>query len=292
MPVPSVPRRAAPPRKKTPKSPSPAPVTHILDGPVEDSPETLTNVKTDAITRSKHELQDDRHEEIGEIDKDVESVPEADKSPAPEKPAPISLDEAVTESPQPQAEENQAEKETGDDRGTHEPEIYIGEPEETYESPPVSPALDQKDATPLSPVPIAPAAQAGELEKELIEEPDEELTEEKEEAARRKRVAEKLGKMGGINPLAPRPPVASPPAEDEDEREDSTEYETVEQPGTSATSTRLASETARRDSKDSAISNPSVYESPELEAPTREESTKSVGSSNVPAPATHEDGEY
>jgi myosin tail region-interacting protein MTI1 len=292
MPVPSVPRRAAPPRKKTPKSPSPAPVTHILDGPLKDSPESSTNFKTDAITQSEHELQHDRQEEIGEVDKDVESVPEADKSPAPKKSAPILSDEAVTESPQPQVEENQAEKEIGGDRGTREPEIYIGEPEETYQSPPVSPALAQKDARPISPALISPAAQADELEKELIQEPGEELTEEEEESARRKRVAEKLGKMGGVNPLAPRPPVASPPAEDEDEREDSTESETVEQPATSATSTGLTSETARRDSKDSAIPSPSVHESSELEAPTRKESTKSVESGNVLAPATQEDGEY
>jgi hypothetical protein len=206
----------------------------------------------------------------------------------------------VTESPP--VEKNDSEKGPGDDHGTREPEMYIGESTETHESPSGTPALAEKESEP-EPAVLSPAIQAGKVADGLTERPAEEPTEEEEEeAARRKRVAEKLGKMGGINPLAPRPSVASPPANDEDEKKDSTVSEAVEPPVTSLSSAKLTSETARRESKDSITAPPAslpVHESAlshlpssEHEKPPRKESTKSVESGDVPEPATQEDGEY
>jgi hypothetical protein len=130
------------------------------------------------------------------------------------------------------------------------------------------------------------------------EQPVEEPTDE-EEAARRKRVTEKLGKMGGINPFAPRPPVASPPVDDEVETGDSTGFE---QPVASPPSAELTSETARRDSEDSYATppaSPPIHESKvtpppssEREMPSRKQSAKSVESGNMPEPAAQKDGEY
>jgi hypothetical protein len=290
MPVPSVPRRAAPPRKKIPKSPSPAPDTHILDDPLKDSPETSTDIKTGAVAESEHELQGDRQEEIGEVDKEgVGDVPEANKSPAPRKPTPILSDgHMVDESPQAEETGNETTEVFGGDHGTREPEIYIGEPAETHGSSSGIPTSAKKETNPV---------EAGEWQEDSVEEPTEDLTEE-EEVARRKRVAEKLEKMGGFNPLAP-PPIASPPANDDTERKDSIS-EDVEHPVTSPT--KFVSETTRQGSRDSAIAppaSPPVHQSTDssplsskIEAPTRKESTKSVESGNRPDPVSQEDGEY
>jgi hypothetical protein len=305
MPVPSVPRRAAPPRKKTPKSPSPAPVTRILDETPRDSPETSTDIKSDAVEERHHELQGgDRQEEIGEVDKEVGSVPEADKSPVPAKPTPIlSEGNMVADSPaQVEKSENEAEATRGD-HGTREPEMYIGEPADTHESQSGRPALTEMETTSVEPTVLSPPVRTGEVEEGLIEEPVEELTEEEEEVARRKRVAEKLGMMGGINPLAPRPPFASsPPTDDEVKRKDRTGSEGVEHPVVSSPSVKFPSETTRQGSKDSANASPPIHEStvsqppsPELEVPARKDSTKSVESSHVLEPVSHqdhEDGEY
>ena len=305
MPVPSVPRRAAPPRKKTTKSPSPAPVTRILDETPRESPETSTDVKSDAVEERHHELQGgDRQEEIGEVDKEVGSVPEADKSHVPAKPAPIlSEGNMVADSPaQVEKSENEAEATRGD-HGTREPEMYIGEPADTHESQSGSPALTETETTPVEPVVLSPPVRTGEVEEGLVEEPVEELTEEEEEVARRKRIAEKLGMMGGINPLAPRPPFASsPPTDDEVKRKDRTGSEGVEHSVVSSPSAKFPSETTRQGSKDSVNASPPIHEStvsqtpsPELEAPARKDSTKSVESSHVLEPVSHqdhEDGEY
>ncbi|KIM81016.1 hypothetical protein PILCRDRAFT_821853 [Piloderma croceum F 1598] len=247
MPVPSVPRRAAPPRKKIPKSPSPVPDTHILDNQLKDSPETSIDIKSGAVAESEHELQADRQEEIGEVDKEgVGDLPEANKSPAPRKLTPMLSDgHMVDESPQVEENENETKEVFGGDHGTREPEIYVGEPAETHGDSSDIPASAEKETNPVE------AAQAGELQEDAVEEPTEDLTEE-EEVARRKRVAEKLGKMGGFNPLAP-PLVASPPANDGAERKDSVSEE-VEH--LVASPSKFVSETTRQGSRDSAIALP------------------------------------
>jgi hypothetical protein len=293
MPVPSVPRRAAPPRKKIPKSPSPVPDTHVLDEPLKESPETSMNVKTDAVAESEHELQTggDRQEEIGEVDKEVESVSEANKSHAPRKPVPmLSEGRMVDDSPQVDESENEAEQGSGGDRGTREPEMFVGELAETHKSSSGIRVVAEKEATSVEPV-LAPLFQSSEG---LTEEPAEALTGGEEEAARRKRVAEKLGKMGGVSPLAPLP-ISS--ADDEVERGDSA----VERLVTSPSSPKSMSNTTRQ-SKDSATApsaSPPVHQSTvsplpssKIEVPARKESTKSVESVHLPEPVSREDGEY
>jgi len=162
--------------------------------------------------------------------------------------------------------------------------------------------LTEKETTSVEPAVLSPPVQSSEG---LTEEPVEESTEQEQEVARRKRIAGKLGMMGGINPLAPRPPFASPPTDDEVERKDRTGSEGVEHPVISPTSAKFAFEIARQDSKDSVYvppTSPPIHEatvshssSPDLEVPARKDSTKSVESGHVPEPISqqdHEDGEY
>jgi myosin tail region-interacting protein MTI1 len=277
MPVPSVPRRAAPPRKKIPKSPSPVPDTHILDNPLKDSPETSVDIKTGAVAESEHELQADRQEEIGEVDKEgVGDLPEAHKSSAP---APMLSDgHMVDEPPQVEESENETKEVFRGDHGTREPEIYIGEPAETHGDSSDIPASAEKETNP---------AQAGEWQEDAVEESNEDLTEEEEEVARRKRVAEKLGNMGGFNPLAP-PPVASPPANDGAERKGSIS-EDVEHPV--ASPTKFVSETTKQGSRDSAIAPPAsslVHQSTDSPLPASENfpNSRSLSSPTTSAPSS------
>lgn len=221
MPIPSVPRRAAPPRKKAVKSPSPAPpAPQILAQPLEESPEHLSDVKSDAVSESQHELkaEGDRQQEIGEVEKNAEPGSEADKV-SETAPAPVMLSEGHLVKSPPIDDESDTEKGKGD----REPEIYTreasksenhGEQTESANEASKPPATDA--ASPSTPTP-------SEIDKSVAtdthsaEEPDVELTEEEEEVARRKRVAEKLAKMGGINPFAPRPQAIAPPAESDTE---------------------------------------------------------------------------
>ena len=300
MPVPSVPRRAAPPRKKPPKSPSPAPVAKTLDQPLKDSPEMSTNINSDAVVESYHELQSADGQQLGEVNKEVEIMPE-DRS-APTKPAPmLSEGRTVVEAPAQAGEsENGAEEESRGDGGTHEPEMDIGEPIETPERPSSPPALADNEMASVKTAVISSPVQTGEVEEDVTEMPAED---EDEEAARRKRVAEKLETMGGINPLAPPPFVA--PADDiiEGEGNDNTGSEAVEHL-VSPTSANFASETSRQeDSEDIAaaplasmpIQSTSSTSPSEPEMLAGEDSTKSVESGNQPEPVSrqdHEDGEY
>jgi hypothetical protein len=250
------------------------------------------NVKSEIGTVSEHEDKSrDAQEESGEIGKE-----ETDQSPPLKKPTPmLSEGNMVDDSPHVEKSENEAVEGAGGDHGTREPEIYIGEPADTHKSSSDAHTLTEETI----PVEAATSIHTGEVRDILTDEPAEELTEEEEETARRKRVVEKLGKMGGFNPLAPPPP---PPLLEEVEAKDIPESDAVERPISSPTSTRTTFETARQSSKDSTITGPVIQPSQESsispppssesEAPARKGSIKPVESGNLPELISQEDGEY
>lgn len=217
------------------RSPSPAPPPIVLaEEPKEQSPVTVaegeTVVSPDTNTPETHE-GGDRQEEIGEVGKSVgaeeleDSAPEVTKLP----PAPVlmmSEGHMVLESPGAmKATEDEQHKPAAEFK-TLEPEI---DTKDSYYAPPAveeeGQVLADTESIATSPPPSIAVTEDDEGEHTSSDEETAlapaELTEEEEEVARRKRVAEKLSKMGGINPLAPPPQVSppSPPPEDDEELE-------------------------------------------------------------------------
>ena len=170
MPVPAVPRRAAPPRKKVSKSPSGPP-------PIEQ-------------------------EEVAE-QKEQEVILPAAEALELQQPAAVTGEELLTG-------EIQAEPPVVE----HVAKI-VESPETTFDhpvapsQPPIvehqeDPASSEPSLPPQLPVPVQASS---EVEMEVLKparevEADQAEEEEEEEVARRKRVAEKLAKMGGVNPFA------------------------------------------------------------------------------------------
>ena len=203
MPVPAMPRRAAPPRKKAAKSPSPTSAPSISDSAILDNPPDKSPETSITVSDSQHEI--DRAPEIGHVDKDADSVlesVEASGSPTVVEFSGVHTDAVAA-------------------AGDKQPEVYMGPSSEaekqecTSEEPST---VTEKDEPPpignvktsVTPTSENDAANEVPLNNESA---IAEQTEEEEEAARKKRVAEKLAKMGGFNPFAPRPPVVSPPVE-------------------------------------------------------------------------------
>lgn len=271
MPVPAVPRRAGPPRKKgSAKSPSPAPTPPIggLDkeltseqAPSDDAvaPAAEANVSHEdetpaAVQDEPHPVPEAaaQHEEPPAVHEEHQTEAEGaltEDTPANEKGSPHTpsadgaaatsthslpdeatedLHKAASKAKLPDSEEKQVE------------DIFYEAVEEVPASPPVaaaaatslvpkspelaataSPTALVKDAstspvlpslpppvTALSPVASPTAAISPKASVEPDSEPTAPAEEEEDEAARRKRIAERMAKMGGLNPFgAPtRPP--------------------------------------------------------------------------------------
>ena len=248
MPVPSVPRRAGPPRKKPVKPAAPPPEVPEEETPatgiasVEEavSPPAVNEPKRKSTVESFEAPRDDVLADVqdlkAEIEREIEipsapqpvAVLEPSLSPPPiaEETTPISTSPPVTLSrsdsilaepsgirsppPTPLAtakEESEQFKVEGEEDGDEDDEFDIADALATPPIPvrlspsreaPVAVAKHEKEPTPVSP-PIAST---------------EDTTDEAEEEERKKRVAERLAKMGGINPFAMSPPMqAKPPQE-------------------------------------------------------------------------------
>ncbi|KAH9949793.1 hypothetical protein B0H21DRAFT_726006 [Amylocystis lapponica] len=220
MPVPVVPRRAAPPRKRPAKSPSPAaPVGESL----EESPSPLP---TPALESAAVELPVEPAAQPSEVVVEhVEVVPQDANI------VETGLAQSLTEeSPATGIHPDVTESET---LVVEHPEAasVIADTEEQTKEHIVEGTLDEE-----TPVPVA---------AEQVEVADEE----EDGIARRKRIAERLAKSGGINPLSGHPLPSSPPPVNVERRQ-----------------------SYRRDSRDSEVLSPS---SP-AEVPMRRGSTEST----------------
>jgi hypothetical protein len=194
MPVPAAPRRAAPPRKKAVKSPPPAgkPTPTTSDTVQVDSEEQLVDKSPKDST-----VQGDREEEIGEVNESADPAPEVSQKHG--TLVNVLGEEAnMTKEPSPFSSKEAREVPTNE----HEEET-VSKAEETTQvpEPPVQQASQSSTSEPES-VEESPVIE----KSKFVEEPEPVEEQEDEEEARRKRIAEKLAKMGGINPLAPPPP--------------------------------------------------------------------------------------
>ncbi|KAI0059618.1 hypothetical protein BV25DRAFT_1860250 [Artomyces pyxidatus] len=226
MPVPAGPRRAAPPRKKpTPKSSSTPSVPETAPAPVLNSGEVLhdspATADVDAPVPAEI-LQGDREPEIGVVNASVEAGGSI----------PASTEESVALEPPDDQEAPSTTSSSSEPRPGSEddPEVYL-KPKHDIDT---VPELAPEPSSPLAAEPTAhevPALQETSHDAEVQEDdvnsreenPSEEQLdvpqeptalaedEEEDEEARRKRIAERVAKMGGFNPFGSQP-VASPPA--------------------------------------------------------------------------------
>uniref|UniRef100_A0A8H8CHM2 BBC1/AIM3 cysteine proteinase-fold domain-containing protein n=1 Tax=Psilocybe cubensis TaxID=181762 RepID=A0A8H8CHM2_PSICU len=242
MPVPSVPRRAGPPRKKPAKAPTlpPSDVTEekpeeTIEPPVEPAAENKPEASVDAAVSQK------TTDTVAELDNNT-SLDEA-TAKLPEQSALIEEAVKIIEHQDPKILEDEPESEPISNIEEEVPEsassIYLQSPlapstlvEETngVRSPPPSSLSSAQEVIPEAdvltspividspPVPVLHSAPHALHVDELDKTPHEDVEgneDPEEEEARKKRVADRIAKMGGINPFAPRPvaPV-SPPAEE------------------------------------------------------------------------------
>ncbi|KZT67308.1 hypothetical protein DAEQUDRAFT_729355 [Daedalea quercina L-15889] len=225
MPVPAGPRRAAPPRKRAAKSPSPAPTTVLQEGAVHESPTPLPNAPStapeisvpSAVEAESIGPHGDREPELtgSKVEAILENVNALDMEVAEE------TKEALTDDTPPVA--------TGPLEAEHTPEAtFTVQEDEVHVNPvpwerPTDVVTTEAEIHESVAEPAAISAEEhleevevpGTAEQEEPEEPEEETEEEEEEAARRKRIAERLAKAGGVNPLsgpirAVSPPVSPP----------------------------------------------------------------------------------
>lgn len=232
MPLPSAPRRAAPPRKKAAKPPTPA--TPILGEETVQSPETTPALEP-ADEKAGITIDDqvkaeagDREEEIGGVNK-AEVEPSTTESEVPSKvttAAPIvedlreeptieSLHTTETRKEDPEdnviveskiAEITKLEASIDDVPPAHSTNLPVDtdfEEELSAHDTPPEPESSREESLPskteVAEVPERTAVEEATAAPVQTEEDEDEEA----EAARRKRVAEKLAKMGGINPFAP-----------------------------------------------------------------------------------------
>jgi hypothetical protein len=239
MPVPSVPRRAGPPRKKPSKPAAPppevpeeeTPITGVAGVEKEVPPPAVDEPKGEPAVESFETPRDDLLK--AEIEQEIE-IPSADQSlavPVPslspptiaEEATPISTSPVITppssilvaepssiRSPPPtplataeEKESEQFELEDDEDFGADDDSDIA----EALATPPIPVLLSPSRETPAAvakhekePTPVSPPSTS-----------EEDITDEAEEEERKKRVAERLAKMGGINPFAISPPLQAKP---------------------------------------------------------------------------------
>ncbi|KAF9073884.1 hypothetical protein BDP27DRAFT_1416952 [Rhodocollybia butyracea] len=160
MPVPSVPRRAGPPRRKA-KSPAPPPPDEDQDSvaPVEPT-------------------SGDREPEIGQVSIGADPVLETAETPAQVIEQPIMTDLLIDSAPEP---------------SVTSPEPAVSVLVQETPIPTIKAEFPEPELTEVAPVVTQPVTEEAE---DVQDEP------EGDEAARRKRVAERLAKSGGVNPFA------------------------------------------------------------------------------------------
>lgn len=259
MPVPAVPRRAAPPRRKK-ETPRPSD-----EAPVPPQEETIVPEAKIPLPESNSNLLADVEGEKTEVPSDVDSkpIPITEPSPPPvkgESPEPAKDSGLVTErstsprlvkpgdhddapsdarAPSP-SNENQpipslpeeklaevveeGKKEIEKRSGIEQPEQDLGKPlDEVWndEEPTKSLGTAVEKEENSNVLPAEYNIEEGEEDK-----PEEQLEEEEDEAARRARIAARLANSGGFNPFAGGPPARKPSESSLPERRTS-----VESPG-------------------------------------------------------------
>ncbi|EGO19378.1 hypothetical protein SERLADRAFT_453841 [Serpula lacrymans var. lacrymans S7.9] len=187
MPVPTGPRRAAPPRKKAVKSPSPQEQAHTILDKEETSvsPAQISNVSEDPAhtpASIKDLLGGDVESEIGVVNKSVDDH------------YPLS-DAALSVPPSVPAQQEEQKLVIPDEPLAHS--------EQTANQSHVTHDLDLAEEP--TDVPEATYDTTAELVSEPVSAEAEE--DEEDEVARRKRVADKLAQMGGFNLFTGPPPV-------------------------------------------------------------------------------------
>ncbi|TFY73652.1 hypothetical protein EWM64_g10360, partial [Hericium alpestre] len=254
MPLPAGPRRALPPRKKTPKTPTVSPPEapkepeteaeaeaevkdDVLQGQVsrtEATKDEASEEKTEASEKEEGEqvqiLADKMHASPQPVDNAARSVQEApaEREGRQEEFGTVgsSADEDAEKegvfSPARAEEEEREEREEQEEQAKEsvrevspssdprpsspdEPEVYL-KPKASLPAEPEEAVVAHEDK---------PAEKAEEEEEHQEKEPE---TTEEDEEARRKRIADKVAQMGGINPFSA--PQRAVPTHEEDDKEE------------------------------------------------------------------------
>lgn len=290
MPVPAGPRRAGPPRKKAAaKSPSPHPV---VDSEITQSPAATPLLGDDVQAQEAVEaVQESKDiEEEGSREPEIVGSQHAEElATSAEKVSETTEDELYHEDEPDQPVEE-------DSTVTHDEPVEKPEPE--------VPALPEASSEPVTEEEQV-TAEPEHVEEPASEEPQAE--EEEDEAARRKRIAERLAKSGGYNPFSGLPPVRQPSqrsvsSAEPEETEESAAAAPVSPPPARRQSTRQSSTDSarqhvpppiRRPTQDSSIDEPlrSPPALPTSPKPERKGSTASIGSNiSLPARKMSQDG--
>lgn len=311
MPVPAVPRRAGPPRKKPAKSPSPAPPpaqseqseqSESSQPPLEPTPSaelTPPRVLNTEITESPSpapaldaEIESKETEEAVKQSKEIEEIGTREPEMEPEvSPVTVAKIKEETQALEPKDDGDHDVSQEPEETSTRDEDIetpakevetraepvhevksestvvkeeqeVTNKPKQSYQSEEIEEPVTDEPA--VVEEPEFEESRSFEVAKPAAEEPHpvevaEEPEEEEDEVARRKRIAERLAKMGGVNPFAsPRPPVRKPTF--------------PVSPTSPSGSTDLAP--ARKGSIDAVQSEPSPASPPPI--PVRRESTDSA----------------
>ncbi|CCL98530.1 uncharacterized protein FIBRA_00529 [Fibroporia radiculosa] len=219
MPVPAAPRRAAPPRKRAAKSPSPAPAEVLGQGVINESPMPIPGVSIGAASEAGPvELLGDREPEMRESRMEVllESLHIADAGP-PDATRECLAAEEAQHAIQP-VEPSVAEEIVG--------EPLASEHRLHSETDSVHSALQPLENL-VEPTAHHQEGSASSRDEAHVAASDSAFQEEEDDDARRKRIAERLAKAGGVNPLSGRPlraptsPIDAAPGRHQSLRRDS-----------------------------------------------------------------------
>jgi myosin tail region-interacting protein MTI1 len=204
MPVPTVPRRAGPPRKKSVKPPP-----EVLEVSEERTEEaiatppvisTVDELEHKAIPSPEHKDVDHKdHREIHDEPQSIDSEPANTgilKEQELTHDAPLATIEASNEIKQEQDHEHEHEHQT--EQAEDDEIIDSSDEHSDYDENQSVEHHDDRVGAEPQPFSVVDATGTKEEEEDAAE-----------EEARRKRVAERLAKMGGINPFAA--PLSSPP---------------------------------------------------------------------------------
>lgn len=215
MPLPVAPRRAVPPRKKPAKSPSPAPQAQVLDAQVVETPESTLDV-AEAKESEEKAKEGDREKEVGEIPK--EAVGDVDIQQDVGPPTKVLEGEEQLALVEELAQETKEPSEPVDERDDHptSPPSAITQMQAYHEKEGIQSvdfAKNEKEVEATTGI-NSPSSESfiPMAEETVHHQPSEPIVEpeiEEDDAVRRKRVAERLAKMGAINPLSA-PPVPPP----------------------------------------------------------------------------------
>lgn len=204
MPVPTGPRRAAPPRKRVPKTPSPA-----IPSPTEESKDEGATSMTVTETTSAETVKDGILAENTDVPATaLEGDRQPEKTTSQIEALLARVDIASADVSQPV--EPVAQHTDDADEGIHDHSEQVVH-DHTTDEPSIAAVTDVQTAALQEPAVEPVPAEESHYEEPAVSVPpaaetEVEEEEEEDEIARRKRIAERLSKSGGINPFAAPPP--------------------------------------------------------------------------------------